>query len=161
MEFERVLIFHKQLTGLNKDQKKVEKPSQGTVLVQKAVEKLSLSETTDKTPPVKVKRKFNVVDEYNKSKSKRKENSNLVVIGMYQVNGTSPNVLTLILGHVDAGKSTLMGRLLYDTGVVDERTMQKYKQEAEKIGKSSFALAWVLDQTGEERSRFVMCRICE
>jgi len=69
----------------------------------------------------------------------------------------SSNVLILILGHVDAGKSTLMGRLLYDTGVVDERTMQKYKQEAEKIGKSSFALAWVLDQTGEERSRYVMC----
>ncbi|KAF3226339.1 Hsp70 suppressor, GTPase facilitates ribosomal subunit dissociation, variant 2 [Orbilia oligospora] len=58
-------------------------------------------------------------------------------------------------GHVDAGKSTLMGRLLYDSGVVDERTIQKYKQEAEKIGKSSFALAWVLDQTGEERARGV------
>lgn len=54
---------------------------------------------------------------------------------------------------MDAGKSTLMGRLLYDAGVVDDRTIQKYKQEAEKIGKSSFALAWVLDQTGEERSR--------
>lgn len=57
-------------------------------------------------------------------------------------------------GHVDAGKSTLMGRLLYDSGVVDERTIQKYKQEAERIGKSSFALAWVLDQTGEERARY-------
>jgi len=48
-----------------------------------------------------------------------------------------------------------MGRLLYDLGVVDERTLKKYKQEAEKIGKSSFAFAWVLDQTSEERSRWV------
>ena len=48
-----------------------------------------------------------------------------------------------------------MGRLLYDLGVVDERTMRKYKAEAEKIGKSSFAFAWVLDQTEDERNRFV------
>jgi len=61
----------------------VEKSSQDTVPVQKAVEKLNLSETIDKTPIVKVKRKYNVVDEYNKAKSKRKENANLVVIGMY------------------------------------------------------------------------------
>lgn len=56
---------------------------------------------------------------------------------------------------MDAGKSTLMGRLLYDLGVVDERTLRKYKQEAEKIGKSSFAFAWVLDQTSEERNQYV------
>ena len=62
--------------------------------------------------------------------------------------------MTNFLGHVDAGKSTLMGRLLYDCGVIDERTIQKFKAEAEKIGKSSFHFAWVLDQTDEERSRY-------
>ena len=56
----------------------------------------------------------------------------------------------MISGHVDAGKSTLMGRLLLDLGVVDQRTIQKYRKEAESIGKSSFALAWVLDQRSEE-----------
>ena len=59
----------------------------------------------------------------------------------------------LRLGHVDAGKSTLMGRLLYDCGAVDERVMRKFRQESEQIGKGSFALAWVLDQTEEERAR--------
>ena len=54
-------------------------------------------------------------------------------------------------GHVDAGKSTLMGRLLYDLKVVDQRTIEKYQREAAKIGKSSFAMAWVLDQGSEER----------
>ncbi|KAF4630904.1 hypothetical protein G7Y89_g7238 [Cudoniella acicularis] len=57
--------------------------------------------------------------------------------------------------HVDAGKSTLMGRLLYDLKVVDQRTIDRYRKEAEKMGKSSFALAWVLDQGSEERARGV------
>ena len=59
------------------------------------------------------------------------------------------------LGHVDAGKSTLMGRLLFDMGVVDKRIIDKYRKEAERLGKASFALAWVLDQGTEERERGV------
>lgn len=56
---------------------------------------------------------------------------------------------------MDAGKSTLMGRLLLDLNVVDQRTIERYRKEAENMGKSSFALAWVLDQRTEERSRGV------
>ena len=48
-----------------------------------------------------------------------------------------------------------MGRLLYDLKVVDQRTIDRYRKEAEKLGKSSFALAWVLDQGTEERNRGV------
>lgn len=48
-----------------------------------------------------------------------------------------------------------MGRLLYDLRVVDARTIDKYRKEAESIGKSSFAFAWVLDQGTEERNRGV------
>lgn len=48
-----------------------------------------------------------------------------------------------------------MGRLLYDLKVVDQRTIDRYRKEAEKMGKSSFALAWVLDQGTEERARGV------
>ena len=58
-------------------------------------------------------------------------------------------------GHVDAGKSTLMGRLLFDLKAIDERTMERYKQEAERMGKGSFAFAWVLDQGTDERERGV------
>lgn len=58
-------------------------------------------------------------------------------------------------GHVDAGKSTLMGRLLADLKAVDQRTLDKYRREADKFGKGSFALAWVLDQGTEERARGV------
>ena len=48
-----------------------------------------------------------------------------------------------------------MGRLLYDLKVVDQRTLDRYRKEADSIGKASFALAWVLDQGSEERSRGV------
>ena len=57
----------------------------------------------------------------------------------------------LYIGHVDAGKSTLMGHLLYQLGNVNQRAMHKYEQESKKLGKSSFAYAWVLDETEEER----------
>uniref|UniRef100_A0A4W2IIX0 HBS1-like protein n=1 Tax=Bos indicus x Bos taurus TaxID=30522 RepID=A0A4W2IIX0_BOBOX len=61
----------------------------------------------------------------------------------------------VVIGHVDAGKSTLMGHLLYLLGDVNKRTMHKYEQESKKAGKASFAYAWVLDETGEERERGV------
>lgn len=66
------------------------------------------------------------------------------------------DVLNLVvIGHVDAGKSTLMGHLLYQLGNVNQRAMHKYEQESKKLGKSSFAYAWVLDETEEERARGV------
>ncbi|XP_060835982.1 HBS1-like protein [Rhopalosiphum padi] len=59
----------------------------------------------------------------------------------------------IIIGHVDAGKSTLMGHLLYKLGHVQQRTIQKYEHESKKLGKQSFVFAWVLDETAEERNR--------
>uniref|UniRef100_A0A2I3T7T5 HBS1 like translational GTPase n=2 Tax=Pan TaxID=9596 RepID=A0A2I3T7T5_PANTR len=61
----------------------------------------------------------------------------------------------VVIGHVDAGKSTLMGHMLYLLGNINKRTMHKYEQESKKAGKASFAYAWVLDETGEERERGV------
>ncbi|XP_058447665.1 protein HBS1 [Malaya genurostris] len=59
----------------------------------------------------------------------------------------------VVIGHVDAGKSTLMGHLLCDIGHVSQRAMHKNEQESKKLGKQSFMYAWVLDETGEERER--------
>lgn len=64
-----------------------------------------------------------------------------------------PSISLVIVGHVDAGKSTLMGHLLYLLGEVDEKVIRKYERESQKIGKGSFKFAWVLDATGEERER--------
>eukprot|EP01113_Clastostelium_recurvatum_P043111 TRINITY_DN7078_c0_g1_i2.p1 TRINITY_DN7078_c0_g1~~TRINITY_DN7078_c0_g1_i2.p1 ORF type:complete len:672 (+),score=200.49 TRINITY_DN7078_c0_g1_i2:27-2018(+) len=61
----------------------------------------------------------------------------------------------VVIGHVDAGKSTTMGHLLYDLGYVDPKIMRKYEHESQRIGKGSFSYAWVLDEHEEERSRGV------
>lgn len=67
--------------------------------------------------------------------------------------GQKPKINVVVIGHVDAGKSTLMGHLLYDLNSVSQRTMHKYEQESKKVGKQSFMYAWILDETEEERSR--------
>jgi len=63
------------------------------------------------------------------------------------------HVNVIFLGHVDAGKSTLGGSILYATGMVDERTMDKYKREAKEAGRESWWLSWALDLTKEERAK--------
>ncbi|MEM0050283.1 MAG: translation elongation factor EF-1 subunit alpha [Candidatus Bathyarchaeia archaeon] len=64
-----------------------------------------------------------------------------------------PHLNLIIIGHVDHGKSTTMGHFLYLTGVVDERTLKQYEEEAKKMGKESFKYAWILDNLKEERER--------
>lgn len=63
------------------------------------------------------------------------------------------HVNVIFLGHVDAGKSTLGGSILYATGMVDDRTMEKYKREAKEAGRESWWLSWALDLTKEERAK--------
>lgn len=83
------------------------------------------------------------------------KSKNLDVLSEYQKSKRKNAMNFAVIGHVDAGKSTLMGRLLADLKAIDSRTLDKYRREAEKIGKGSFALAWVLDQGSEERARGV------
>src|SRR4030066_308394 len=66
-----------------------------------------------------------------------------------------PHLNIIIMGHVDNGKSTTTGHLLYLSGVIDQRTIDAYKEEAEKMGKATFHFAWVLDNLKEERERGV------
>ncbi len=61
----------------------------------------------------------------------------------------------VFIGHVDHGKSTTVGRLLFDAGGVDEQTMRKLKDEAAANGKAGFEFAYVMDNLGEERARGV------
>jgi elongation factor 1-alpha len=66
-----------------------------------------------------------------------------------------PHLNLVIMGHVDHGKSTTTGHLLYLSGAVDERTLKSYEEEAKKMGKETFKYAWVLDNLKEERERGV------
>nr|CDS28822.1 eukaryotic release factor 3 (erfs) [Hymenolepis microstoma] len=97
-------------------------------------------------PPTKPPDRSALINAYEEkmSSGKEKEIINLVVVG-----------------HVDAGKSTLMGNVLLQLGLVSDKKFEKYKWESMKQGRSSFAYAWILDQTSEERSRGITMDIAQ
>src|SRR3989344_4792746 len=68
---------------------------------------------------------------------------------------TKPHINIVFIGHVDHGKSTTVGRLMYDSGNVDEQAMRKLKEKAQELGKSGFEFAFVMDNLKEERERGV------
>lgn len=72
-----------------------------------------------------------------------------------------PQMTMVVTGHVDAGKSTLVGHLLYKCGQVAQRTMHKYEKDSKNIGKASFALAWVTDDSKAEREHGVTIDVSE
>jgi len=59
----------------------------------------------------------------------------------------------VVIGHVDSGKSTTTGHLIYKCGGIDKRTIEKFEAEAKSMGKGSFKYAWVLDKLKAERER--------
>jgi len=69
------------------------------------------------------------------------------------------HVSLVVIGHVDAGKSTTTGHLIYKCGGIDERTLDKFRKEAELLGKGSFCFAWALDNLKAERERGITINI--
>jgi len=66
-----------------------------------------------------------------------------------------PHLNLVFIGHVDHGKSTLVGRLLYDSGALSEQDYRKLEAEAKEKGKATFAFAYAMDNLKEERERGV------
>ncbi|SPO04977.1 related to translation elongation factor HBS1 protein [Cephalotrichum gorgonifer] len=117
------------------------KAPKGTVAAPSNIEVEAVAEQmgklSAKAEPRPKCKQIDVLEAYEKS-NKDKKSSSFVVVG-----------------HVDAGKSTLMGRILLELKFVDKIVVERYRRQAEKIGKQSFALAWVMDQREEERDRGV------
>ena len=65
----------------------------------------------------------------------------------------------VVIGHVDNGKSTLTGHLIFKCGGIDQRTLDEYEKRANELGKGSFKYAWVLDQLKDERERGITINI--
>ena len=59
----------------------------------------------------------------------------------------------VVIGHVDSGKSTTTGHLIYKLGGIDDRTLEKFEKESAEMGKGTFKYAWVLDKLKAERER--------
>mmetsp|Transcript_28835 Transcript_28835/g.42556 ORF Transcript_28835/g.42556 Transcript_28835/m.42556 type:complete len:680 (+) Transcript_28835:145-2184(+) len=72
-----------------------------------------------------------------------------------EISNQKEHISLVVLGHVDAGKSTLMGQVMLQLGLVAKRTVSKYQKQAAELGKASFALAWVMDEDDAERERGV------
>ena len=66
-----------------------------------------------------------------------------------------PHMNLIFIGHVDQGKSTTVGRMLYDTGNIPEQDMRKLQEKAKELGKSGFEFAFVMDNLKEEQARGV------
>ncbi len=66
-----------------------------------------------------------------------------------------PNMNVVFVGHVDAGKSTIVGQLMFQSGLIPEQEMKKLREEAEKHGKQGFEFAYIMDKIKEERERGV------
>lgn len=63
------------------------------------------------------------------------------------------HVNVVFIGHVDAGKSTIGGQIMYLTGMVDKRTLEKYEREAKEKNRETWYLSWALDTNAEERDK--------
>lgn len=71
----------------------------------------------------------------------------------HTVKDVKPHLNIVFIGHVDAGKSTMGGNILYLCGMVDKRTLEKYEREAKEAGRESWYLSWALDSTSQEREK--------
>ena len=74
-------------------------------------------------------------------------------LNIYNMGKEKKHVNIVVIGHVDAGKSTTTGHLIYKCGGIDKRVIEKFEKEASEMGKSSFKYAWVLDKLKAERER--------
>jgi len=68
-------------------------------------------------------------------------------------NNKKPHLNVVVIGHVDSGKSTTTGHLIYKCGGLDKRSLEKIEEEAERRGKSSFKFAFIMDKLKAERDR--------
>jgi len=106
------------------------------------------------------KKKLGIVDkteaelaEEKIAKAFKDRDVNMNPEGCKEVDTTRQPVSMVFIGHVDAGKSTICGNLMYLMGVVDQRIIDKYKQEAKDKGRDSWWLAYVMDVSDEEKAK--------
>lgn len=139
--------------------------SSGPISISSAPKKKDINKTTSlsvnkiphkKLPTPNQKRQLpSTTTELKKVKDNNGSKSSVVTKKVSPILTGRSRLSMVVLGHVDAGKSTLMGQLLLQLGHVEKRVISKFEKQATEIGKSSFALAWVFDTDESERERGV------
>jgi peptide chain release factor subunit 3 len=102
------------------------------------------------------KRKLNEMKDKAMSKEVGKDKDLATLESMEQVisvDETRQPCSLVFIGHVDAGKSTISGNLMLAMGIVDKRTIEKYKEEAKSKNRESWWLAYVMDENEEEKAK--------
>eukprot|EP00056_Hartaetosiga_gracilis_P010093 m.148216 g.148216 ORF g.148216 m.148216 type:complete len:616 (-) comp13250_c0_seq5:165-2012(-) len=119
------------------------------------------SKTNDKVKPTKKTKKKNTNTNATNTegKEKRKNFKKATLTDDVIASRVCDSYTIVVIGHVDAGKSTVVGHLLYKQGHVDERAHMKNKREAQKLGKQSFEFAFMMDEHGSERERGVTINV--
>lgn len=125
------------------EDKKEESESKPVEKVQESLPKVEKLNISEETPSVNVSSADALI------KEQEDEVDEEVVNDMF---GGKDHVSIIFMGHVDAGKSTMGGNILYLTGSVDKRTVEKYEREAKDAGRQGWYLSWVMDTNKEERS---------
>ncbi|BGP19545.1 hypothetical protein JCM10213_000145 [Rhodosporidiobolus nylandii] len=121
---------------------------------EKAAEKAAKKEEAAAAPAAKktaAEEKADKVAEEVKAVATEEEIAELY--GAEEAKDVKPHLNIVFIGHVDAGKSTMGGNILYLCGMVDKRTLEKYEREAKEAGRESWYLSWALDSTSQEREK--------
>ena len=145
----------------NQNQKKKEKPKEKTEKPKKKEEK---KETKDSSSNNNIKKKEEKKDDSSNNNNLTKGGSQKIIEGtdlvedsfegkMISVDTSHAPVSIVFVGHVDSGKSTISGSLLYNLGEVDERAIEKYKREAKVKNRESWFMAYIMDTYEEEREK--------
>jgi small GTP-binding protein len=136
------------------------KPKEAPKEVKKPSQPATTTATTKKPVATQVKKEEVQVSEVTSKVNEIDINANEPLLEidskegkMIEIDPIRKPVTIVFIGHVDAGKSTISGSILYKTGQIDERTIDKYKREAKTNNRESWFMAYIMDINDEEKER--------
>lgn len=141
-------------------QQTVQKPVQQTAQAKKPVTQPKKEEVKKEVAQPKKQTETNVEEVAKKVEQLAVEENTEVILetdskegAMIEIDHTRKPVTIVFIGHVDAGKSTIAGGIMYRTGQIDERTIEKFQREAKANNRESWFIAYIMDVNEEERER--------
>jgi len=94
-----------------------------------------------------------IEDNFDDGEEDPEENEHIIESALQEIPDTRDHLNIIFIGHVDSGKSTTAGNLLFQTGVIDQRTIEKYEREAKEKNRGSWLYAYIMDTNEEERQK--------